>query len=318
MRRGSLLTQVIAANLLLILAAVLAASLATSPEALLDQSETAGLVLGLALAATVAVNVYLLSHRFRPLERLVEAMEGATIGSSDPTPEISGLGGSDEVRTLTRAFREMLDRLESQRREAASAALAAQERERARLALDLHDEVNQALTGLLLRIEAVRRTAPEEMSAELTEIAGVAANAMKELIALARQLRPTALDDLGLEAALEGLVDEVGKGGRIATRFESEGVPADLSGDLALVSYRIAQEAISNAVQHGEPERIVVKLRECEGMIDLEIADDGHGFDDPEAAGLGIAGMRERALLVGADLEIDSQPGTGTDVRLRA
>src|SRR5213078_771450 len=103
---------------------------------------------------------------------------------------------------LEQAFREMLDRLEAERLRGASAALEAQERERARVARDLHDEVNQALTALVLRIEALRTKAPPELSAELAETGAVATQAMEELLTVARALRPTALDDLGLTAAL--------------------------------------------------------------------------------------------------------------------
>ena len=147
MRRGTLLTQVISINLLLIAAAVLAASIASDPDNPLRDSTTVGLVLGIAVAATVAVNVFLLARRFEPLERLVEEMEQADLSRPSPAYEVPHANGSEEVRRLSLTFREMLERLEAERRAGASAALEAQERERARIALDLHDEVNQALTG---------------------------------------------------------------------------------------------------------------------------------------------------------------------------
>lgn len=318
-----LLVQVLLVNLLLIAAAVLAAAIAANPESELRNTDAAGLVLGFALSLTVAVNVFLLSRRFRPLEDLADEMEQVNLSQPWSVPdEGRRLGGPGEVQRLDRAFRSMLERLEAERRLIASAALEAQERERARVALDLHDEVNQALTGLVLRIEALRTKAPPELSAELTETRSLAGSAMDELLKLARQLRPTALDDLGLEAALAGLVDEVGRQGAAAAVFDCEAAAGTLSAvpaEVQLVVYRVAQEALSNAVRHSGAEHIRVRLLPAEdGGLELRVSDDGGGFDISDSEpGLGIAGMRERALLVGGRLDVDSRPGLGTRVRLR-
>ena len=118
------------------------------------------------------------------------------------------------------AFLRMMRRLEAERRRAGSAALRAQEEERARVARDLHDEVNQSLTGLLLRLEAAREAAPPELEAELAETKALANQAMRELLSLARQLRPTALDDLGLAAAIAGQVEQVCAPGGSPPSFE--------------------------------------------------------------------------------------------------
>lgn len=318
MRRGTLLTQVLAVNLLLIAAAVLAAAIASNPDSALRDRETIGIVLGFALALTVAVNVFLLSQRFEPLERLVEEMEKADL-SRPAAGNAPAIGGSEEVRRLGKTFHEMLERLEAERRAGAHAAIEAQERERARIALDLHDEVNQALTGLLMRIEALRRTAPEEVREELAETGAVAARAMQELLTLSRQLRPTTLDDLGLEAALATLTEEVGRRSGIVAIFETEGEPSPLSPDVQIVVYRIAQESLSNAIQHAGASHVRVRLIGFQGGAELRITDDGSGFEPgSQNGGLGIAGMRERALLVNGTLDLESEPGAGTRVRLRA
>ena len=141
----------------------------------------------------------------------------------------------------------MLERLEAERRGAANAALGAQERERERIARDLHDEVNQALTALLLRLEAVRRqTDDPETATELAEIGAVISRAMRELLDLARGLRPTTLDDLGLKAALATLVEEIEREAGIQASFEVEGDIDELSDEVQLVTYRVAQEAVTN------------------------------------------------------------------------
>ena len=319
MRRGTLLTQVISINLLLIAAAVLAASIASDPDNPLRDSATIGLVLGIAVAATVAVNVFLLARRFEPLERLVTEMEQANLTGPPSDPLALHENGSEEVQRLSRSFREMLERLEAERRAGASAALEAQERERARIALDLHDEVNQSLTGVLLRIEAIRRDAPPALHDELTDTRDVAARAMEELIALSRRLRPTSLDDLGLRAALSGLVEEADGRGGLKTALQIEGDPSELSFDAQLVAYRIAQEALTNAIQHADAGHVRIRLICAGEHFELRVSDDGTGFDpDQPNGGLGITGMRERALLIEGALSVESVPGHGTRVRLRA
>ena len=160
--------------------------------------------------------------------------------------------------------------------------------------------------------------APIELAHELNDTKALANQAMEELLTLARQLRPTALDDLGLKAALAGNVEELARSGVIEASFEAEGDFADLSSDSQLVVYRVAQEALSNATQHAGAETVFVRLSRANGEAELTISDDGRGFTfDQTSRGLGLGGMRERALLVGGDLRIESRPQVGTRVRLR-
>ena len=319
MRSRTLLTQVLVANLLLICASVAVASIVAEPD--LEIGEPGGwLVLGAAVLVTVVVNVVLLQRRFAPLERLIDEMERADL--SRPRANLGdatdGRAETEEVARLEVAFRRMLERLEAERRRSASAALDAQEDERARVARDLHDEVNQSLTGLLLHLEAARRTAPPQLVAELIETKALASRAMEELLSVARDLRPTALDDLGLSAALAAHVADLQGRTRIETSFESEGDVARLGDEAQLVVYRVAQEALSNAARHSGAKHIRVVLRRVGPRTELTVSDDGRGFTFDEAeGGLGIAGMRERALLVGGELTIESRPGDGTTVRLR-
>jgi two-component system sensor histidine kinase UhpB len=278
------------------------------------------LAIGLALVV-VALAFALLRERgrLRPLEDLVEAMEKVDLSSTRPLlpASIDGVGETEEVERIELAFLRMMRRLEAERRRAGSAALHAQEEERARVARDLHDEVNQSLTGLLLRLEAAREAAPPELEGELAETKALANQAMRELLSLARQLRPTALDDLGLVAAIGGQVEQLSRG-EIDARLEVEGDFSDLGDDAQLVVYRVAQEALTNAARHSGAKRIEVRLRRSEGGgVLLDVADDGRGFAfDESERGLGIGGMRERALLVGGELAIESRPGAGTKVHL--
>jgi len=287
-------------------------------------------VIGLALVVVaLALALVRERRRLRPLEDLVEAMEKVDLSSPRPLlpASIDGVGETEEVARIELAFLRMMRRLEAERRRAGSAALHAQEEERARVARDLHDEVNQSLTGLLLRLEAAREAAPPELEGELAETKALANQAMGELLSLARQLRPTALDDLGLVAAIEGQVEQLRRG-EIEASLQADGSFSDLGDDAQLVVYRVAQEALSNAARHSGAKRVEVRLRRTpnsgspypsteRGGVLLEVSDNGRGFAfDESERGLGIGGMRERALLIGAELTIESRPGRGTTVRL--
>jgi two-component system sensor histidine kinase UhpB len=287
----------------------------------IEGSEMTVVAIALLTAAVIGlvVNLAMTRRRLAPLERLIEEMEKVDLSRPGPVlpRSIDGVGETEEVARIELAFLRMMERLEAERRRAGSAALAAQEEERARIARDLHDEVNQSLTGLLLRLEAARAAAPPELEAELDETKALANQAMRELLSLARQLRPTALDDLGLAAAIAGQMEQIGRG-EIEAEFKAEGQLTDLSSDAQLVVYRVAQEALSNAMRHSEASRLSVALRRRDvGGVSLDVADDGRGFAfDESEGGLGIAGMRERALLIGGELTIESRPGHGTTIHL--
>jgi two-component system sensor histidine kinase UhpB len=312
-RRRSLFTQVLVVNAVLLGAVAIVAGAIAG----LNTLEVIGIA-ALAVVAGAAANAILLRRRFAPLENLIDEMERVDLarpGSLLPR-SIDGVGETEEVERIELAFLRMMRRLEAERRRAGSAALHAQEEERARVARDLHDEVNQSLTGLLLRLEAAREAAPPQLEAELAETKALANQAMRELLSLARQLRPTALDDLGLAAAIAGLVERLGEG-EIEGAVEVEGDFADLSDDAQLVVYRVAQEALSNAARHAGAAHVAVTLRRDARGVELTVADDGRGFAFDEAdRGLGIGGMRERALLVEGELTIESRPEAGTTVRL--
>jgi len=209
----------------------------------------------------------------------------------------------------------MIRRMEAERREAGRAAIQAQERERRRIAQDLHDEVNQALTAVSLRLQASIEQAPPELRRELTETKRLSSQALEELLTLARQLRPAVLDDHGLLAALHSQVRDFGDQTGIRATFNSRGPVPNLTPEKQLVIYRVTQESLSNIAQHAEAQTVDVELSFI-GQTVLRISDDGRGFTSPRNGGLGLSGMRERALLVGGQLSIWSDPGHGTRVEL--
>jgi two-component system sensor histidine kinase UhpB len=320
MRSRTLLTQVLAVNTALVgLTALVTAVVAR--DRLEDAATRQGLLLlVLAVASVVLLNSLLLRRRLQPLNRLLETMELVDLARPGERAE-PPQGAAREVYRLTAGFNRMLARLEEERRQAGRAVLRAQEEERARIAQDLHDEVNQALTGILLRLQAAGLSAPAGLREELRETQTLATQAMEELLALARQLRPTALDDHGLVPALASQVADFGDRTGIKASFHRDGPIPQLTGDEQLVLYRVTQESLSNIVQHARASKVTVELC-CVGRTVLRVRDDGRGFHvtpggvPPTRTRLGLSGMRERALLVGGRLAIFSAPGEGTTIEL--
>jgi two-component system sensor histidine kinase UhpB len=319
MRRPSLLSQILAFNVLLVAVSIFIASLAAGLDLTVNDQRYQFLVMALAILLGLVINMWLLRRRFEPLERLLATME--QIDLSRPGRRLDSNGrpadNSPDVERLAAAFNRMLERLEGERRRSGQLVLKAQEEERKRVARDLHDEVNQALTALLLRLEAAAQDAPAELREELEETKRLANRAMGELLDLARQLRPAALDDHGLGAALGAHVREYDRRGPLRASLSFDPTLSDLPQDVELVLYRVAQEALTNAARHSGASTIEVKLGRVDSQVVLEVTDDGDGFVfADEGKGLGLSGMRERALLVDGTLDVDSRPGRGTTVRL--
>jgi two-component system CheB/CheR fusion protein len=203
--------------------------------------------------------------------------------------------------------------------------VTAQEEQRARIARDLHDQLGQQLTALRLTLERYRdRTvkAGGAVDDDLDRAASLAKDIDAELDFLAWELRPAVLDDLGLAAALPRFLRQWSEHHQLAAEFRTSGVDTGhLSPECELTFYRVTQEALNNVVKHAHASRVDVILEHRDGAIVLLIEDDGVGFDPSDsettARGIGIAGMRERAALCGATLEIESSVGEGTTVFLR-
>ncbi len=210
---------------------------------------------------------------------------------------------------------ELRTRMEAERRAAGLAAIRAQEQERQRLAQDLHDEVNQALTAILLRLEATIHEAPAALQEELRDTKRLAAQAMEELLRLARRLRPAVLDDHGLMPALHTQVRDFTEQTGIRATFHHQGTPSRLTPEQQLAIYRVTQEGLSNVAQHASASRVKVELSFV-GRTVLRISDDGCGFARRRDDRLGLEGMRERATLAGGHLSVWSAPGMGTRVEL--
>jgi len=322
-RAKTLLTQVLAVNTLLVGVTAFVAAVVARDKLEGAWSGRGMLLILLAVASAVLLNSILLRARLRPIERLMETMERVDLSAPGVRARATRRDPR-EVQKLTAGFNRMLERIEEERRVAGRAVLRGQEQERSRIAQDLHDEVNQALTGILLRLEAMSGDAPGPLRAELYETKRLAGQAMEELLQLARQLRPTALDDHGLIVALATQVEDFGRRTGVRAAFRRHGPVPPLTDEEQLVIYRVTQESLSNIAQHAEATNVNVELSFV-GKTLLKVVDNGRGFylnggpprgEYGPAARLGLSGMRERALLAGGSLRIDSMPGEGTSIEL--
>jgi two-component system sensor histidine kinase UhpB len=314
-RRFSLLWWVFLVNCFVLLIAALL--LAVTPITISHPIALWQLIVLLAgLAVMLMVNLVMLRGVLSPFFKLTSVM--SAIDPDRPGRRLSGLDPrSLEGAALVNAFNAMLDRLESARRNAARTALAAQEGERLRIAQELHDEIGQTLTAVMIQAERASGGDESLASRELARVTDAIRESLDEVRRIARELRPEALDDLGLVNALIALCSRMDDQEGMRVRRDLQGKLPPMSQDVELVIYRIAQEGLTNALRHSGADEATVCLRAEAGRVTLRVTDDGDGLPAKITSGTaGIAGMRERALLVDGRLSIESQPGDGTELRL--
>jgi two-component system sensor histidine kinase UhpB len=292
---------------------VIAALLLFSPveiDAPIRPTQAAIVLAGLGI--TVAANAYLLRRALAPLERLALRME--TVDLLRPGQRLAVLR-HDEISRVVAAFNRMLDRLESERQQSGRRILAAQEAERVGIARDLHDEVGQVLTGVLLHLDSIAERAPTHRR-EIDEAKQSVRQALNEVRRISSELRPEMLAELGLVSALTELTTTFSRvsGVRVERHFERS-LPK-LEPDAELAVYRIAQESLTNVARHAQATRVTVSLEAGLESVVLRVVDDGRGFAHESEGHGGLRSMRERALLIGAALAIEPASPKGVDVRL--
>ncbi|MGZ4282987.1 MAG: GAF domain-containing protein [Solirubrobacteraceae bacterium] len=199
--------------------------------------------------------------------------------------------------------------------------LAAAEAERSRWARELHDDTLEGLASIRVMLATAERGGQREaMAAAIRETLDQLETELSNLRALITDLRPAALDELGLEPAVYALVERATRRGlqvdvRVDLAYEQRREPDRHTSELETAQYRILQEALNNAIKHGSAQRVVVRIEERGPTVSLTVQDDGRGFDASEhVSGLGLLGMRERAELLDGTLHIDSKPGAGTKI----
>jgi two-component system sensor histidine kinase UhpB len=329
-RRLSLFEKVILANSLMLLGEAIAGLWVTSHnlEAHHYLIDTSFIVLATLLS--LLVNIFLLRTSFRPLFSLIATIRAVSAGKTDA--RASAHPADSEIGELAQAFNSMLDRLESAHRERAMLILQTQERERRRIALELHDESSQNLTALLVHTEILSQSlqslpetqispkAREQLLERLHHLTQLTQKTLEDIHLLAQQLRPSILDDLGLQAALRSLAEDSRQRLHISIELHISDVEqairtSSYSALLETTLFRIAQECLTNVARHAHAHLVTLSLAQEARQIRLRISDDGCGYDVyRQHAGLGIAGIRERVALLGGKIMISSHQDQGTTV----
>ena len=276
------------------------------------------------LLASAIVNLAILKAAFLPLSALERAVDRVRRGErqvraekvifTDPT--------FDKLRETMNATLDTIDHYSQQLAAFAHRVVAAQEEERQRIARDLHDDTGQALTSILVRLRVLEKTSDmPEWRGALAELREMTAQAIENVRRMARQLRPAALDDLGLVAALRDHIRDMADSLGIAVDFQASNEEIRLHPEAELVVYRVVQEALTNVARHARATRAIVTLASHDSQVTATVEDNGCGFDakqvlTSEDRGLGLFGMQERANLVGGRLHINSQVNQGTRIVL--
>jgi len=305
--------RVFLANAAILLAGILV--LALTPLRLGEHAtlrDVIALLVGLTLM--IVVNWLILRPLFRPLERLAGRMEEADVLRGGQRVPVDSSG---EVGALEEAFNRMMERLETERREAGARALNTQEEERQRIARGLHDEVGQTMTGVLLVLKRLGRDATPEQRAALDEAQAAVKASLEDVRRTAQELRPEILDHLDLPSALTNLARTFSDRTGIPVRRQLATQLPKLDPKIELVLYRVAQEGLTNAARHSGASEVTLTLEHDADCVVLRVLDNGRGFEGKHAEGGGLRGIRERALIVGGAVAIKPAPTDGLEIRLQ-
>ena len=271
---------------------------------------------------SVALNFVVLQIAFRPLTDLGKVMKRVQAGESTLRAPLTGV--DPQADQLASAFNMVLEALDEASRQRASQIINAQEQERQRIARELHDETSQVLTSLLISLAVLEESVETQEARErIADTRSLAHSTLRAIRNLSIDLRPSALDDLGLLPALRWYVKEYQKKCAIEVEFQATGLKQRLPAEMETALYRIVQECLTNTAKHANAHRVTIMLREDRERIFGSIVDDGRGFDyeallktPGQELGLGLAGMHERAVLLDGTLDIHSVPGQGTTIEV--
>ncbi len=326
--RLRLFYKILIANVVIILVGAVAGTALTVQfvQATPNRStiELVGIFAVIGVAVSALVNAVILRLALSPLKLLEHTAERVQRGELEARAPVSPLGDANLTR-LTEMFNGMLDSLSAYQRQlqdVAARALHAQEEERKRIARELHDETAQTLSALVIRLRLARGAKdPETRDARLEEVRNEIVQAAEGIRRFALGLRPPALDQVGVVAAISEHARSLCETTNLNVEFEADYIDKLLAPDTELALYRIVQEALSNTVRHSGASMVRVRIEHKDDCVVVLVTDDGKGFEtgaafDLTRRGLGIFGMRERATYVGGTVDIDSEPGDGTTVRV--
>lgn len=302
-------------NAILLVVAVVVTLLVLAPDKFSKVALDEAAVLVGALALVVLANLLLLRRVVGPLAALTALARRVDL--SQPRERMPDARATSEAGELALTFNDMLSRLEAERRAATGRVLAGQEAERLRIAQELHDQVGQELTAVLLGLARIHARVDPELRESVGEVQETVRSSLEDVRRIALELRPEALDDLGLVSALAVLCARISeRSGIVVEHHVDEHLP-HIDPDSELVVYRVAQEALTNVVRHSGSDHASLYLRLAGDQVVLTVSDRGRGLGDGAEPGTGIRGMRERAALIAAELDVGpGEDGRGCRVRL--
>jgi two-component system, NarL family, sensor histidine kinase UhpB len=283
-------------------------------------------VMAIALALGLAVNLLLVSIALRPIRDLEETATRVWAGDLETRvprsvvadAELAQVGGM--LNVLLTALSEDRARVRS----LAQQVVRNGDRERSRVGKELHDSIAQSLAALRYQLIAIEReTRDPELTEKLRAVRHAAGEVLEQVRLLSLTVHPQILDDLGLIAALRHMARTTADGAAIAVSVtpEVESQLRDLPSDVAVAVYRVARESVANALRHGAPTAIDIRVGLAGDELVMRVEDDGNGFDpaaaEKEGQAMGLFQMRERIALLKGKVEIVSRPQQGTEVRVR-
>ncbi len=310
----SLRQRLVAVNAVLLLASCLLTVLILAPEKFRSLELYEAVLIVIALGLVTLVNMAIVHNFLAPLQALTALARRVDLAR--PGERVPAARPTSEAGELAVAFNEMLARLELERGEATRRVLAAHESERLRIAQELHDEVGQTLTAVLLQLSRLEERLPDDLSGELSEAQNAARASLEDVRRIATDLRPEALEDLGLASALAALSDGFGRRAGLRVDRQIQTPIPQLASEAELAVYRIAQEALTNVARHSGSDVASLTVESDAEHLTLTIRDRGRGLPIGSTDGNGMRGMRERVGLVGGKLKIQTpMDGLGTELR---
>ncbi len=292
----------------------------------LQLTQMAPLVIVPAFILAIVALWFVATRIVQPLQKLETKAAALAWGDFDAIQD--PVGGISEIQHLQSELTEMSRKVQAAQtglHDYIGAITSAQEEERLRLARELHDDTIQSVIALKQRVQLAQKSVKDQTSRHtLSELETLAEQTIENLRRMTRALRPIYLEDLGLVTALEMLARETSQNNAVQIKFKKSGEEQRLSHDVELAYYRIAQEALSNVVRHSEAAHAELLIEFGVQETKLEVSDNGIGFEMPRSptdfapnGHFGLLGIRERADLIGARLEVESTPGKGTRLKVR-
>jgi len=291
----------------------------------LQLTQAAPLVLVPAFLLALIALLFSARRIIQPLQKLESKAAALAWGDFEGIKE--PVGGISEINQLQNELKEMAHKVQSAQaglRDYIGAITSAQEDERHRLARELHDDTIQAVIALKQRVQLIQKVVKDKKAHQsLEELESLSEQTIENLRRLTRALRPIYLEDLGLVTALEMLAHEMNGNNSLNVEFQRTGQERRLAGEVELVLYRIAQEALNNVIRHAKAGNATLHITYDDKEVRLEVSDNGVGFQIPNSptdfapsGHFGLLGMHERAELIGARLKIESTSAGGTKLKV--